>query len=60
MSESHEVVGHYESIREEDRISSGLGQLEFLRVQEVLRRHLPAPPARVLDVGGGTGIQRRG
>jgi ubiquinone/menaquinone biosynthesis C-methylase UbiE len=56
MSERHEVIGHYEGIREEDRISSGLGQLELLRVQEVLLRHLPAPPARVLDVGGGTGI----
>jgi ubiquinone/menaquinone biosynthesis C-methylase UbiE len=56
MSERYEVARHYESIREEDRISSGLGQLELLRVQEVLRRHLPAPPARVLDVGGGTGI----
>ena len=56
MSERDQVIGHYESIREEDRISSGLGLLEFLRVQEVLRRHLPPPPARVLDVGGGTGI----
>lgn len=56
MSERDEVVGHYESIREEDRISSGLGQLELLRVREVLLRHLPSPPARVLDVGGGTGV----
>ena len=50
------IVGHYESNREEDRITSGLGQLELLRTQEVLRRHLPAPPARILDVGGGTGV----
>jgi ubiquinone/menaquinone biosynthesis C-methylase UbiE len=56
MSERDEVVGHYENIREEDRISSGLGQLELLRVREVLLRHLPSPPARVLDVGGGTGV----
>jgi ubiquinone/menaquinone biosynthesis C-methylase UbiE len=56
MSERSEVLGHYESIREENRISSGLGQLELLRVQEVLLRHLPSTPARVLDVGGGTGI----
>jgi len=32
------------------------GRLEFLRTQELLRRHLPAAPARVLDVGGGTGV----
>lgn len=51
-----EIVEHYEGVREEDRISDGFGRLELLRVQEVLRRHLPAAPADVLDVGGGTGI----
>lgn len=56
MNERPEVVGHYESIREEDRISSGFRRLELLRVQEVLTRHLPPAPVRVLDVGGGTGI----
>jgi ubiquinone/menaquinone biosynthesis C-methylase UbiE len=55
MSES-EIVRHYQDIREEDRITSGLGRLELLRTQEVLRRHLPPPPARILDVGGGTGV----
>jgi SAM-dependent methyltransferase len=32
------------------------GRLEFLRTQELLRRHLPAGGLRVLDVGGATGI----
>jgi len=32
------------------------GQLELLRTQEILRRFLPSPPARVLDVGGGPGV----
>ena len=50
------IVRHYENIREEDRISHGFGQLELVRTQEVLRRHLPPPPADVLDVGGGTGV----
>src|ERR1700685_626015 len=50
------IVRHYASIQEEDRIASGLGELELFRVQEVLGRHLPPPPARVLDVGGATGI----
>jgi len=31
------------------------GRLEFLRTRELLRRFLP-PGARVLDVGGGTGV----
>jgi ubiquinone/menaquinone biosynthesis C-methylase UbiE len=51
-----EVVRHYESIREEDRISIGLGQLELLRAHEVLSRHLPAPPGTIIDIGGATGI----
>jgi SAM-dependent methyltransferase len=29
--------------------------LEFARTQEHLLRHLPPPPARILDVGGGPG-----
>lgn len=50
------VVRHYEASREEDRLVGGLSELELLRTQEILRRHLPAPPKRILDVGGGTGV----
>jgi SAM-dependent methyltransferase len=50
------ILRHYESAQEELRITSGLGQIELLRTQEVLRRHLPPPPARILDVGGGAGV----
>jgi 2-polyprenyl-3-methyl-5-hydroxy-6-metoxy-1,4-benzoquinol methylase len=56
---SHEraIVRHYEvEIREEDRIAGGFGRLELLRTQEILRRHLPTPPAGILDVGGATGV----
>lgn len=53
------VIRHYETIQEEDRIAHGFAQLELLRVQEVLRRHLPKPPASVLDIGGATGIHAR-
>jgi SAM-dependent methyltransferase len=35
------------------------GRLEFARTVELLGRVLPAPPARVLDAGGGTGIHAR-
>ena len=53
------VVRHYEGIREEHRLTGGLAELELVRTREVLRRHLPPAPARVLDVGGGTGVHAR-
>ena len=59
MDETEQVVQHYESIREENRLAEGLGQLELVRTQEILRRFLPAPPAKVVDVGGGPGVHAR-
>ena len=50
------MIRHYANIREEDRISAGLGQLELARSKEVLRRYLPATPGRIVDIGGATGI----
>jgi SAM-dependent methyltransferase len=35
------------------------GRLELARTVQLLERLLPAPPARVLDVGGGTGVHAR-
>lgn len=40
-------------------VQSRHGRLEFQRTQQLLRRQLPAPPATVLDVGGGTGVHAR-
>jgi ubiquinone/menaquinone biosynthesis C-methylase UbiE len=54
--ETGSVVRYYQSYREEHRITSGLGEIELVRTQEILRRHLPPPPARVADVGGATGV----
>ncbi|MCO6009473.1 class I SAM-dependent methyltransferase [Actinoallomurus purpureus] len=56
-----EIIDYYSSAFDESArlSSSGQGELEFLRTQELLRRHLPAPPASVLDVGGGPGIHAR-
>ena len=50
------VVRHYESRREQDRLKGGLAELELVRTQEILRRHLPPPPRRIVDVGGATGV----
>ncbi len=53
-----DILAHYELGQEADRLSrrSGTGRLEFLRTKDLLSRTLPAPPARVLDVGGGSGV----
>src|SRR3954465_810978 len=50
-----DVLAHYAAGRERDRLSRGAGRLEALRTHELLQRWLPAPPAVVLDVGGGPG-----
>ncbi|MGC1281353.1 MAG: hypothetical protein WA895_00355, partial [Streptosporangiaceae bacterium] len=49
--ESHIGTG-YERTR---LFPGGRPSLEFVRSMELLERLLPAPPARVLDVGGGPG-----
>ena len=54
-----EIVDHYENNREEDRLATGIAQLELVRTREILCRQLPPPPATILDVGGGTGVQAR-
>lgn len=47
---------HYELGEEADRLSrSGAGRVEFERTQEIVLRHLPPPPARIADIGGGPG-----
>ncbi|MER6010777.1 class I SAM-dependent methyltransferase [Streptomyces bluensis] len=51
-----EILAYYERGEEDARLKQGAGRLEFWRTQEVLRRLLPDAPARVLDVGGGSGV----
>jgi len=52
-----EILDWYtHSYREADRLTKGLGLLERVRIQELIVRHIPAPPAVICDVGGGTGV----
>jgi SAM-dependent methyltransferase len=53
---SNEILDYYSGGQEEHRLSNSLGRLERLRTWEMLQRFLPGTPARVLDVGGGTGV----
>lgn len=50
-----EVVDYYGRYPEETRLAQGPFRLEFERTKDILRRFLPPPPARVVDVGGAAG-----
>jgi ubiquinone/menaquinone biosynthesis C-methylase UbiE len=54
MTAADDFFAYYNSGQEQDRLT-GVSRLEFVRTQELLERHLPPPPATVLDVGGGPG-----
>src|SRR5438046_9964482 len=56
MTIDPEIRAHYELGVELERLEHGGSRVEFARTKELLRRYLPAPPARVLDVGGGPGV----
>src|SRR5688500_19320778 len=49
------IRAHYELGVEQPRLARE-STLEWVRTQELLQRFLPAPPATVLDVGGGPGV----
>jgi len=50
-----EIVAHYAGGGEQPRLGGGTSRLEFARTRLILHRSLPAPPAHILDVGGGPG-----
>ncbi|MEJ3744358.1 class I SAM-dependent methyltransferase [Actinomycetes bacterium KLBMP 9797] len=51
-----EILAYYDLDKEGERLSVGQGLIERLRTQDILRRVLPPPPGRVVDVGGATGV----
>lgn len=57
MSSDPRLFQYYEQdYGERERLFRREGRLELARTQELLRRYLPPSPARVIDVGGGTGV----
>lgn len=50
-----EIVEHYASGYEAERLKGGRSRLEELRSRDILARHLPPPPAEVVDVAAGAG-----
>lgn len=50
------IVEHYADSDEAQRLRQGWFQLEHARTQELILRHLPPPPATIVDAGGGAGV----
>ena len=53
--DADDIAAYYARGLERDRLGAGPGALELARTQVLLQRYLPAPPAEVIDVGGGPG-----
>ncbi|WP_406126906.1 methyltransferase domain-containing protein [Streptomyces sp. NBC_00989] len=50
-----DVLRYYNEGMEQDRLADPRRSIEFLRTMDILHRHLPPPPAKILDIGGGPG-----
>lgn len=55
MAADDDLQSYYERGEEVTRLDEPIGQLEFLRTQEIVLRHLPPGTARIADLGGGPG-----
>jgi ubiquinone/menaquinone biosynthesis C-methylase UbiE len=52
---TEKVIAYYSEYDEKNRLASGIGNIEFIRSQNIIGRYLKVPPAVVLDVGGAAG-----
>ncbi|SPF43427.1 Methyltransferase type 11 [Candidatus Sulfotelmatobacter kueseliae] len=52
---TREILGFYTAADEASRLRTGWFQLEQARTEELILRHLPPPPATIVDAGGGAG-----
>ena len=56
MSLPEEMISFYtDKVSETNRLESGIGVLERIRIRAIMQRYLPAPPALICDIGGATG-----
>ena len=52
----NDIIDHYSSGYEDNRLTAGWGLLERERTYELLAQCLPAAPASIADIGGGSGV----
>ena len=53
---AEEIVAHYNSYDESQRLTDGFGNLERERTQELIKRYLPTTSATIMDIGGAGGV----
>jgi SAM-dependent methyltransferase len=53
---SADLAKYYGAFDERGRLLRAKSRIEFVRTCEIIDRHLPPPPARVADIGGGLGV----
>ena len=53
---NEDIIDHYGSGIEINRLNIGTSQLERVRTQEIISRYLHKTPSRMLDVGAGSGF----
>jgi SAM-dependent methyltransferase len=52
-----DIINYYSNLfSEADRLGEDPNLLELLRTRDILERRIPAPPAKILDVGGAAGV----
>lgn len=56
MHISEDILRYYSSGIEKDRLHKSVFQLEKERTQQLILRHLPKRPLKILDAGGGAGF----
>lgn len=57
MKADSRLLSFYQNqLAERDRLRRREGQLELTRTKELLERFLPRSPAKIIDIGGGTGV----
>lgn len=53
---TNRILSFYGDADEDSRLRTGWFQLEHARTRQLILRHLPPPPATVIDAGGGSGV----
>ena len=51
-----QIFTYYNRGLEQQRLFHGAGLVELARTQAIIQRYIPAPPAVVADIGGGSGV----